>query len=500
MTTVARVIHLIAMSPHPHLRSIQQLLCALGIVTATATVQAASATGPTTSAAPKNVTATVTVSPDPAAPPIAPLFLGLSYESRAMLPENGKYYFDENDENLVRTFRTLGIRSLRVGANAVDDPRVDVPDTKAIDALFKFAKKTGTKVIYSLRLKKGDPADAARLAKYIDDNYRDTLDCYSIGNEPDFYFKTYEPYRDAYKPIYEAVIKAVPDAKLEGPATSRKIYSLEFADEFFPGGHFKMVATHNYPLGHGREAEKDPPATRARFVSNKTHATYQRIYDGIVKPLADKGIAYRMDETNSCFRGGAKDCSDAYASTLWVLDYLNWWAGRHIQGLTFHTGDTVNGFPPMVANYAVFIHKPDGKELEFRPVSYGILAFSQAARGTPMTVKLDDAAAKLDFTAYAYQADDGRQSLILLNKTHGDAAPTVTAVIQGAVAKSRWQSMELNQEAADLAAKTGVTLGDGEIDPKGNWDGKWTDVAGGEDGNLRVTIQPTSAVLLRVGQ
>ena len=90
---------------------------------------------------------------------------------------------------------------------------------------------------------------------------------------------------------------------------------MEFGEEFFPLGHLKMVSTHTYALGNGRDAEKDPPAARARFVSNKTQAGYQRLYDGIVKPLAEKHIPYRMDETNSCFRGGAKDCSDTYAST-----------------------------------------------------------------------------------------------------------------------------------------------------------------------------------------
>jgi hypothetical protein len=37
-------------------------------------------------------------------------------------------------------FKTLGIRSLRVGANAVDDPRIPVPQEKDIDMLFKFAR------------------------------------------------------------------------------------------------------------------------------------------------------------------------------------------------------------------------------------------------------------------------------------------------------------------------------------------------------------------------
>ncbi|HTL29444.1 MAG TPA: glycosyl hydrolase family 79 C-terminal domain-containing protein [Tepidisphaeraceae bacterium] len=417
---------------------------------------------------------------------------------RALLPENGKYYFDAADENLVRVYQTLGIKSLRVGANAVDDPRVAIPDTKEIDQLFNFARKAGCKVIYSFRLKKGDPANAARLAEYINKNYADTLDCFSIGNEPDFYFKTYAPYRDAWKPIYEAIIKAVPDAKFDGPVTSRKIYSLEFADEFSPGGHLKMVSTHNYPLANGREAEKDLPGARARFVSNDTHAVYQRIYDGIVKPLAEKKIPFRMDETNSCFRGGAKDCSDAYASSLWVLDYLNWWAAHHIQGLNFHTGDTVNGFPLMVANYAVFIHELDGKTFEMRPVSYGILAFSQAARGKTMNVKIDGAE-DMDFTAYAFQTDDGGQSLFLLNKSYGPTATSATVSIKGATRKSHWRSIALEQATGDISARIGVTLGGATIDPTGAWTGQWTDVPSGtSDGALSVAVKPASAIILRL--
>ena len=38
-----------------------------------------------------------------------------------------------NDQALVNTFKTLGIKSLRVGANAVDDPRIPVPQEKDID-------------------------------------------------------------------------------------------------------------------------------------------------------------------------------------------------------------------------------------------------------------------------------------------------------------------------------------------------------------------------------
>src|ERR1700679_3469080 len=110
----------------------------------------------------------VTVSPGGQSADLAPRFLGLSYESSMLLSnKEGHYYFDAGDTALVNTFKTLGIKSLRVGANAVDDPRIPVPQEKDIDALFSFARAAGVKVIYSFRLKNGDPADSARLAGYI---------------------------------------------------------------------------------------------------------------------------------------------------------------------------------------------------------------------------------------------------------------------------------------------------------------------------------------------
>src|SRR5215471_18268141 len=105
------------------------------------------------------------------APALAPRFLGLSYETSTLLPENGRYYFDSGDQDLVRMFRTLGVKSLRIGGNSVDDTTIAIPQEKDIDALFGFARAAGVKVIYSLRLKKGDTAASARTARYIADHY-----------------------------------------------------------------------------------------------------------------------------------------------------------------------------------------------------------------------------------------------------------------------------------------------------------------------------------------
>jgi hypothetical protein len=156
---------------------------------------------------------TVTVRDNGSGADLPARFLGLSYESSMLLPKDGRYYFDPANQALINTFQTLGIKSLRVGANAVDDPRVPIPQTNDIEMLFSFARAAGVKVIYSFRLKNGDPADSARLASYIATHDEDALDSFAIGNEPSFYLPTFAAFFAQWKPHYDAILKAVPDVR-----------------------------------------------------------------------------------------------------------------------------------------------------------------------------------------------------------------------------------------------------------------------------------------------
>ncbi len=201
---------------------------------------------------------TVTVTANGSGPELSPRFLGLSYEMSMLLPANGRYYFDPRDEALVNAFQTLGIKNLRVGANAVDDPRIPVPQEKDIDMLFKFARAAGVKVIYSFRLKNGDPTNSARLAGYIAAHDADALDCFSIGNEPNFYLKTFEVFFAQWKPHYDAILKAVPQARIDGPSANGS-YALNLAKALFADGHLAMASDHYYFLGSGRRPKKTRP-------------------------------------------------------------------------------------------------------------------------------------------------------------------------------------------------------------------------------------------------
>jgi hypothetical protein len=433
-------------------------------------------------------------------PKLAPRFLGLSYESSMLLPQSGRYYFDARDESLVHAFQTLGIKSLRVGANAVDDPAIPVPQPPDIDRLFDFARAAGVKVIYSFRLKGGDPADSARLASYIAAHDADALDCFSIGNEPDFYLRTFHTYYPAWKAHYNAILREVPNARFDGPSVAvQHRYVADLAELLFAGGHLAMVSDHYYFLGSGRAGEKDPAATRERFLSDAVHQTYENDYAQVGARLLPLGVPYRIDELNSCYNGGAKGSSDTYAATLWALDCTHWWAAHHLLGMNYHTGESVGrdgGFG--AANYAAFVHAPGGNGFIMRPQAYAYLAFTQGAHGRSLPVEYP-VVPGFDFDAYAYMDLDHSVYVTLINKSYGlGALPAAVSVQLFPVAgPGIWQKMDLLQQSADIAARTNITLGGAAIDPQGIWSGGWQPLAVTPGRAPDVQVAPASATLLR---
>jgi hypothetical protein len=442
----------------------------------------------------------VTVADDGKGADLAPRFLGLSYEMAVLLPKNGQYYFDPNDQALVNTFKTLGIKSLRVGANTVDDPRIAVPQEQDADELFNFARAAGVKVIYSFRLKNGDPNNSARLAAYIAAHDADALDCFSIGNEPNFYPLSYDAFFAEWKPHYDAILKAVPQAMIDGPSADAN-FAVNLTKALFSEGHLAMVSDHYYFLGSGREGEKNPPANRVHFLSDDTHKGYEKDYARVGAVLAAQGVPYRIDEMNSCFNGGAKDSSDTYAATLWSLDCTHWWASHHIVGVNYHTGEVLwkDGRPPAPANYSAFVPRADGSGFEVRPPGYGDLAFTQGAHGRPLEVNLRSSQ-RFDFDAYAYRDDDGSIYVTLINKSYGDKAQEASVSLQlpQGMDSATWRRMDLLQSDNDVAAKTGISLGGDSVSSQGTWSGQWKEIVRTHSGIRTIPVPAASAAILRI--
>jgi hypothetical protein len=463
----------------------------------------------------------VSIAIDPAHPgaAIGPEFCGLSYEVSMLLPAaNGAHYFSPDNAPLLALFRTLGIRSLRVGGNTSDRNVKQLPSEADLDSLFAFAKAAGVKVVYCLRLHNGDPATAAATAKYIMDRYAPLVDSLSIGQEPSAYPTEkvdkraasermgatnekypYTSYRDEWKKFATAIVAAVPNVKFCGPGVHNNAdWARRFMADFGRDHHVALITEHLYA---GGAAGKLPSAQvgRDRMLSDDFTRTYQKLHDGFVPQAKALGLPYRLEEVNSYFNGGAQDASNTFASALWGVDFMYWWAAHDAAGLNFHTGDRVSMNNALQApRYATFISAPDG--FEIRPLAYGLKLFDLGAHGrfVPLTLGNPE---KMNLTAYGTVANDKTIYVTIINREHGDGARAATVTLASGTKASRARIVYLKASDSNVAATSGITLGDASITKDGGWSGKWEPLpAPAADGSLHIAVPVASAAVVAIEQ
>ncbi|HZP59498.1 MAG TPA: hypothetical protein VFB27_04165, partial [Opitutaceae bacterium] len=321
-------------------------------------------------------------------------FCGLSYELKLVLPNSttGKHYFRPDNAPLVTAFHTLGVRHLRVGGNTAERATVPIPDHADIDSLFAFAKAADLKVIYTVRMEGNPPAASAEVAKYVLDHYGPLVSCLTVGNEPDKPWK-YPAYLEEWKKYTAAILKEAPEAKFCGPSTTPQ--AVEWAKNFVQdmGGwdHLAYLTQHNYPRRSGEKVtdEAQAAAGRAALLSPEMYQVYQKFYDVFGPDAKAKGVGYRLEETNSYSRGGAVGVSDTFTASLWIVDYLYWWAWHDALGLNFHTGEKVmRGLPgPDRPNvYTALTSTPQG--MKILPTGYGMKLFDLGSHGRLVPVEI----------------------------------------------------------------------------------------------------------------
>lgn len=461
--------------------------------------------------------APVTVALDTAHPgaPVAPEFSGLSYEVSSLLPgPNGLHYFRAGNAPLVALFRTLGIKSLRIGGNTSDRDVRELPAEADLDELFGFAKAAGVKVIYCLRLRNGDPAVDAATAKYIMDRYAPLMDSFSIGQEPSAYpvekvdtrpvgermggaveKYPYTSYREQWKKFADVIVAAVPNIKFCGPSVHNNgDWARRFIADFGSGNHVALVTEHLYAGGAAAKLPS-PEVGRDRMLTEVFTHAYEKLHDSFVPQAEAAGLPYRLEEVNSYFNGGALGSSNTFAAALWSVDFMYWWAKHGASGLDFHTGDRVSMNGDVQApRYAAFTSSAGG--FDIRPLAYGLKAFDLGAHGRLVPVTIGNAE-NVNVTAYA--AADARTVFVtIVNKEHGPGARAAAVTLPGKWAHA--QTVALQAPEGNEAATTDLTLGGAPIGKDGQWSGTWHDLASPAAGDLHLTIPATSAVVLRLSE
>lgn len=430
-------------------------------------------------------------------------YSGLSYETRMVLPDaKGCYYFSKDNRKLVRMFKALNVKSLRLGGNSVDVKATATPQKKDLDALFGFAREAGVKVIYSVRLQNGSVKDAISQARYIWEHYADLLDYFAIGNEPGYY-KDYErDLQPRWDELMKAMRTAAPKARFCAPDDNPNPVLCQKLIRDYWNNPLSLITIHSYPAGcaftnPGKPFhEMIPYDYKERcdhLLSERLPREYAHIYNQMERVIENH--PFRLSETNSFWYGGLDGASNAYASALWAIDYMYWWAERGNQGVNFHTGDKVGG-TDIAAHYATFVTEGDG--FDVRPLSYAMKMFNIGSKGRMFPVVVDE---NKSLTAYATKNDHGYVYVTVVNKEHGAQAKERVLRLQfdsEETAVLSAESLTMQCAGGDILARKEITIGGSEIAKDGTWkEGGWKKVE--NDGrSIILRMEPATAVVLKI--
>ena len=494
---------------------------------------------------------TVTVDARHPGPVVPDDFAGLSFERGPLVGGDAGVsgnVFSPGNNSLITLFRNMGLGSLRIGGGTVDQlipVGMGSDGLAGIDSLFGFASAAGVKVIYSLRMLspaanpiKDLKAAHAQVAGHIWGRYRPQVASFAIGNEPDWHAyhsysgrpmdpaifeevanvpgSAYPSWLAAWRGLAGVVTGAAPGAPFSGPdlgAYTTKTYTpgpdkgVSWAEQLARdergAGRLAEVTQHYY-------VGDDPHDTTApQAISNMlsrewvtgtaigtqpagtTYTPYPWLYQSNLAPVAAAGLRYRLTESNDYLKG-VQGASDAYASALWALDHLHWWAAHGAAGVNFHNRRGLFTATIVPKDPA---HPDQGYVIN--PKGYGIKAFTLGSAGQVKPVQIQNPGG-INLTAYCTGAA-GEDYVTVINKAHGagaaDAAVTITPPspgVQGA------QVITLAGAQPGDARGTTVTLGGATITGDTAWNGTWTTLPTDPQTGITVTVKATTAAIIKI--
>lgn len=438
-------------------------------------------------------------------------FVGLSFETGAVRKNNASfngYFFSPQNIQTLNIFKFLGIKNLRVGGGSVDFNKT-FPTLADIDQLFGFAKTLNIKVVYSFKLLDGNVDENVRIAKYIWSHYRDNLQCFAIGNEPDWdsykkvdpEIKDYPTFLAKWKKMANAIVAAIPEARFIGPDTgsnypvpgAKKTYyqgqpwTVRFAEDLKASNLILYLAQHNY-VGEDAVAMN---RTASYLISNMLSADWTKIQyplllDSVLKPVINKGYTYRLTESNS-FSSAVPGGSNSNATALFALDYLHWWSQHGCAGVNFHNKQWVLNAPILM--------NADGS-LQMAPICYGIKAFEVSSAGTTQPLQISNPQ-NVNCTVYGVRAKDALY-ITIINKEHGSNLTDADADLKLGAKISNAKYITLSTPDGNITALSGLKLGDAAFKNDGTWAPQWKSIESAGKGSLKVTVPARSAMIVKV--
>ena len=334
---------------------------------------------------------------------MAPGFVGISFEYKAMHIYTGR---DPDHVNpvLVQLLRGLNPGQspvLRIGGDSTDQtwwPVHGVIPPGGINyALTKgwlrttkaLATALGAKLIMGINLATARPALAAAEARAILQGIgSNNIQALELGNEPDLY-PVFAWYRDRrgrvvfsrprsysfndYARDFAHWRAALPKFQLAGPAFS-SVSWMPGLDSFLSAEPtVRTVTFHRYPLRGCTLNPADPTFTSvANLMLDSASAGLADQVAPYVSIAHAHGDQFRLDELNSASCSGRFGVSNTESSALWALDTLFNMAAVGVDGVNIHT------LPNAPYEPFTFTHKGNTWSAFVHPIYYGLMLFAQA--------------------------------------------------------------------------------------------------------------------------
>ena len=415
---------------------------------------------------------------------IGSAFAGLSYEKGALI--ESPYLFTASNSNLVGLFKRLGNSVLRIGGNSVDQC-VWTPNgpglTKGqiapsdVDALASFLSAAGWQCLYGINLGGAGPNPytsggiaaattpslAAEEIAYVASKLGSSLIGIEIGNECDLYGSSYFSGVTWNVSVFEAlwaefravIVAQTPGVIVTGPADAgnESSWTTPFG-QWATKSNISLLTQHYY-----RANGQSSSSTAANLITPDPALISD--LSTLNSAAQSIGVPFRVSECNSYYNGGSNGVSDAYCSSLWVIDFLFDCALGGSAGTNFHGGGNGSGYTPIADS--------GGAVVDARPEFYGILFFTLAGQGTLYTTSLSGIGS-LNITAYAVKTSAGL-NIVVVNKDSAENLQLTIQLPQAATTATLLEMTQLSSGASgpSLTATSGVTIQGASVGVNGSF-------------------------------
>ena len=409
---------------------------------------------------------------------MAPGFVGVSFEYRALSQYAGRDPLAVNPV-LVALLKGLAPGQapvIRIGGDSTDGTWWPIKGMLPPGGIYyrltdgwlrvahALAADLGGKLILGINLAAGRPAIAAAEGRALLAGIgRQYIQAFEIGNEPDLY-GAFPWYRDRrghmhwargrhyglsdYITEFGRWSKALPNVPLAGPAASGPAWMGRLGKLLAAEHSLKLVTYHRYPLRACITNPADPGyASIPNLLADSSSAGLAHGLAPYVSVAHRRGLGFRLTEINSASCEGAKGVSDTFASALWALDTMFDMASVGVDGVNFHMlpGSNYELFTPLQTaggTWQAVVH----------PEYYGLLMFAQAF--PPGAHLLSVSAPSGPVKVWATQDTAGVVRVTLINKDPS-AEHDVALSVPGAVGPGSLETLS----APSITATDGVTLG-----------------------------------------